>query len=483
MNTPTCAALEWEPLLALVAGFAASPVGRQAILDLRPSTDEDWITRQHQLTANCAWCWPSRFPSPAADSSTPRNWPPRRRFRRGARSAELQAVARLANDVAAWQALLQSPPARLAGKLPGLSELSAALTTSLRPLAEAIERTIQPDGSLADNASPELNRIRREQERQQRVIEESCAPRCASSPPTARRRKTSSPSAATASSFPSARAQAAHLRRGPRRQLFGTDGLRGAARNHRAEQRAGAPDRRRAGRDSSHLCALTRQVGGYAPGWSKARACWRWSTACRPAPVSPATTTALPRHYAGSAESRSRPPSAAGKAPARNRAPPNTAVRSCSAHARAHGGASPAHHQRAQHRRQDRHAQDHGAAGHDGPGRPARPRTAASFPVFTPSSPTSATRNPSRPRSPLSPRTSPTSTGCRGWPARIRWCCSTSSARPPIPKKARRWPWPLPATSSKPWARGRSSPRTTPRSRSTPPTLPACSMPRPAWTK
>jgi DNA mismatch repair protein MutS2 len=82
-------------------------------------------------------------------------------------------VARLANDVASWQALLREPPMRLVGKLPGLSELSAALTTSLRPLAESIERTIQPDGSLADNASPELNRIRREQERQQRVIEES----------------------------------------------------------------------------------------------------------------------------------------------------------------------------------------------------------------------------------------------------------------------------------------------------------------------
>ena len=88
-------------------------------------------------------------------------------------AGELQAVARLANDVASWQALLQSPPARLVGKLPGLSGLSAALTTSLRPLAETIERTIQPDGSLADNASPELGRIRREQERQQRAIEES----------------------------------------------------------------------------------------------------------------------------------------------------------------------------------------------------------------------------------------------------------------------------------------------------------------------
>jgi DNA mismatch repair protein MutS2 len=85
----------------------------------------------------------------------------------------LQAIARLANDVASWQSLLQSPPARLAGKLPGLSELSSALTGSLRPLAESIERTIQPDGTLADNASPELGRIRRDQERQQRIIEES----------------------------------------------------------------------------------------------------------------------------------------------------------------------------------------------------------------------------------------------------------------------------------------------------------------------
>ncbi len=92
---------------------------------------------------------------------------------RALEAGELQAVARLANDVASWQALLREPPTRLVGKMPGLSQLSAALTTSLRPLAETIERKIQPDGSLADDASPELNRIRREQERQQRAIEES----------------------------------------------------------------------------------------------------------------------------------------------------------------------------------------------------------------------------------------------------------------------------------------------------------------------
>ena len=44
------AALEWEPLLALAGGFAASSVGKAAILALKPSTDVVWIERQHKLT-------------------------------------------------------------------------------------------------------------------------------------------------------------------------------------------------------------------------------------------------------------------------------------------------------------------------------------------------------------------------------------------------------------------------------------------------
>jgi DNA mismatch repair protein MutS2 len=168
------AALEWEPLLALLAGFAASPVGRAAILALQPSTDEAWIARQHQLTGEIRLLLQEQVSIPLGGLFDPTQLAAKARIPDAAlEAAELQAVARLANDVATWQALLREPPARIAGKLPGLSELSASLIQSLRPLAESIERTIQPDGSLADNASPELNRIRREQERQQRLIEES----------------------------------------------------------------------------------------------------------------------------------------------------------------------------------------------------------------------------------------------------------------------------------------------------------------------
>jgi DNA mismatch repair protein MutS2 len=168
------AALEWEPLLALVSGFAASPVGRAAILSLHPSSDEAWIVRQHRLTGEVRLLLNEQVSVPLGGLLDPTQLAAKAQIPGAALEAsQLQAVARLANDVAAWQSLLQSPPARVVGKLPGLVEISAPLTTSLRPLAESIERKIQPDGTLADDASPELNRIRREQERQQRAIEES----------------------------------------------------------------------------------------------------------------------------------------------------------------------------------------------------------------------------------------------------------------------------------------------------------------------
>jgi DNA mismatch repair protein MutS2 len=167
-------ALEWQPLLALVSTFASSPVGRAAILDLEPSTDEAWITRQHQLTGEVRLLLEEQVSIPLGGLFDPTQLAAKAQIPEAAlEAAELQAIARLAHDIAAWQSLLREPSARLAGKLPGLSQLSATLTISLRPLAESIERKILPDGSLADDASPELHRIRREQERQQRVIEES----------------------------------------------------------------------------------------------------------------------------------------------------------------------------------------------------------------------------------------------------------------------------------------------------------------------
>jgi DNA mismatch repair protein MutS2 len=167
-------ALEWQPLVELVAGFASSPVGRAAILELKPSTDTAWIEREHRLTGEVRLLVEEQVSIPLGGLLDPTKLAAKAQIPEAALEAEeLQAVARLANDVAAWQAILHDPPARLAGKLVGLGMLSGELTMSLKPLAESIERKILPDGSLADDASPELNRIRREQEQQQRAIESS----------------------------------------------------------------------------------------------------------------------------------------------------------------------------------------------------------------------------------------------------------------------------------------------------------------------
>jgi len=168
-------ALEWEPLLVFVAGYASSGVGREAILNLRPSTDESWMVGQHQLWGEIRLLLQEQVSIPLGGLFDPTQLAAKAQIPDAALEAsELQAVARLAHDVGAWQALLREPPARLADNLSRLMELSLPLGgSSLKPLAESIERKIMPDGSLADDASPELNRIRREQERQQRAIEES----------------------------------------------------------------------------------------------------------------------------------------------------------------------------------------------------------------------------------------------------------------------------------------------------------------------
>ena len=167
-------ALEWQPLLALVAGYAVSRVGREAILGLTPSADQPWIDHQHQLVAELRTLLSSAATIPLGGLINPTQLAAKSQIPEAAlEPEELQSVARLANDIAAWQSLLRNPPASAVNNIPGLQELSATLTQNLSPLAESIQRKLLPDGTLADDASPELSRIRNEQQRQQRVIEES----------------------------------------------------------------------------------------------------------------------------------------------------------------------------------------------------------------------------------------------------------------------------------------------------------------------
>src|SRR5258708_38111556 len=103
------ASLEWEPLLALVAGFAASPVGRAAILALAPSTDKPWIARQHQLTAEVRLLLEEQVSIPLGGLFDPTQLAAKAGIPDAALEAlELQSIARIANDITAWQSLLHT---------------------------------------------------------------------------------------------------------------------------------------------------------------------------------------------------------------------------------------------------------------------------------------------------------------------------------------------------------------------------------------
>jgi DNA mismatch repair protein MutS2 len=167
-------AVEWQPLLALLAGYAVSRPGRSWIEAMTPSLDQKWIEGQHQLVGEVRLLLDSAAVIPLGALFDPTELAAKAQIPSAAlEPGELQAAARLANDIAAWQTLMQNPPARAATGIAGLQELSAGLRADLRPLADSINRKLLPDGSLADDASPELSRLRSEQLRQHRVIEES----------------------------------------------------------------------------------------------------------------------------------------------------------------------------------------------------------------------------------------------------------------------------------------------------------------------
>jgi DNA mismatch repair protein MutS2 len=167
-------ALEWQPLLALVANYAISSVGRAAIESLTPSTDQPWIDHQHQLVQEIRVLLNAAPSIPLGGLFDPTQLAAKAQIPQSAlEPEELQSIARIAADIAAWQSLLRTPPPNIGTQIQGLHELSRTLTQNLSPLAESIQRKLLPDGTLADDASPELSRIRRAQQRQHRVIEES----------------------------------------------------------------------------------------------------------------------------------------------------------------------------------------------------------------------------------------------------------------------------------------------------------------------
>ncbi|HMD20934.1 MAG TPA: hypothetical protein VKH40_11455, partial [Alloacidobacterium sp.] len=167
--------LEWDRFLGLLAGYSVSSVGKAWIQNLSPSTDRGWLENQHSLVEEMRLLLGEGAQPGLGSLFDPINLLDKSRIEGAALEAEeIRDLLNLADDISGWASLLRLPPERVQDRIPELKALSAPLLTSdLRPLVDSLRTKILPDGTLTDDASPELRRIRREMERQQRAIEDS----------------------------------------------------------------------------------------------------------------------------------------------------------------------------------------------------------------------------------------------------------------------------------------------------------------------
>jgi DNA mismatch repair protein MutS2 len=158
MNHHSLRVLEFDDALDLVARFASSSLGADAVRGLRPELDLGWIEPELRrveemgtlLTREGGW------PAPAIpDLRTPLE-----RLRVEGSVWEAPALHDAALLLASSRAARQ-PIVLRAAEFPLLAGLAGQLLEAPR-LEEAINRAIDEDGHVRDEASPELHRLRRE---------------------------------------------------------------------------------------------------------------------------------------------------------------------------------------------------------------------------------------------------------------------------------------------------------------------------------
>ena len=168
-------ALQWPDLREHIAGHTFSPLGRAWLLALEPCADLPWIESQQQRTSEFRGFLLRGGSFDFHGLFDPTSLLEKSRIDGSALEAlEVRDLLEVVERVAAWRNLLSASPAESKRRLPAILALSEPLLGyDLSSLLRMLRGKIEPDGSLSDDASPELRRIRRAMERQHRAIEES----------------------------------------------------------------------------------------------------------------------------------------------------------------------------------------------------------------------------------------------------------------------------------------------------------------------
>jgi DNA mismatch repair protein MutS2 len=165
--------LEFESLRELLRGYVASPLGARKIDTLTPATNREWIERQQQLTSEIREYWRVGGRFEFSGLLEIEKLLEKSRIAGAALEiAEIRDVVLVVDRAGEWREISLRPPAPMKSAWIGVFELSAGIVDFTHFL-RAFRNKILPDGTLDDRASPELAHIRREIEKQKRLIQDS----------------------------------------------------------------------------------------------------------------------------------------------------------------------------------------------------------------------------------------------------------------------------------------------------------------------
>ena len=175
LRESSAVALEWPRLRDRIAGRTSSPLGRAWVLALEPCSDLAWIDQQQERTAELRAMLLRGGSFEFNGLFDPTTLLDKARIDGAAlESTEIRDLLTVVERVAAWRNLVAPPANGVHYEWPSIAALSSSLLDhDFAPLLRFLRGKIEPDGSLNDDASPELRRIRRAMERQHRAIEES----------------------------------------------------------------------------------------------------------------------------------------------------------------------------------------------------------------------------------------------------------------------------------------------------------------------
>ncbi|HTM41218.1 MAG TPA: hypothetical protein VL177_09915, partial [Terriglobales bacterium] len=183
--------LEFEGVREMLRVYASSPLGQGRITALSPSGEREWIERQQEMTEEIREYRRVGGRFDFSGLNDPSALAQKARIEGAALEAgELREILAVVDRAAEWREIGLQPPAMKVTRAPAagspaeggwdhassvwpkIAELSAGIA-DFTELLRFFRNKILPDGTLDDRASPQLAAVRREIEKQKRLIHES----------------------------------------------------------------------------------------------------------------------------------------------------------------------------------------------------------------------------------------------------------------------------------------------------------------------